>query len=295
MSKLCVSCEIYVREDSMPEDRKELHKKIWTNLLVAAGILLFLIFVLPRLLRFFAPLVTAWVVALIANPLIRFLEKRIRIMRKHGSALVIIVVLALIGLAIYLLSVFAFGQIRSLITELPGIYASVTTNLQNAVHHLQDKYHIVPDSVQNFVDGKNSSINDYILDTLKSWQGGSLTAVGSMASSLADFFVLTILTILTSYFMIVEKENISAFFRKHTPKGIQDTLHMMKDICIRALGGYFKAHLKIMAIIFVITVIPFTIMGIGYGALLALLIAIVDFLPFSEQALSWGRGLSISC
>ncbi len=264
----------------MQEDRKELHKRIITNLLVSAVILLAVIFLLPRLLRFFAPLVVAWIVALIANPLIRFLEDRIKILRKHGSALVIVLVIALIGMGFYLLAILAASQIRALIEELPGIYQSVTSNLQEGFLYLHERYHIVPDDLQKVFNTRENAVSDYIMTALQSMQGGSLTAVGSMVSSLVDFIVLLVLTILSSYFMIVEKENISRELKERMPEGIWNFAHMAKEICLRALGGYFKAHLQIMIIIFIITVIPFAVMGISYGGLLALIIAIVDFLPF---------------
>lgn len=38
-----------------------------------------------RLLAFFAPFVIGWIVAMIANPLVRFLEKKIKLVRKHSS------------------------------------------------------------------------------------------------------------------------------------------------------------------------------------------------------------------
>lgn len=264
----------------MPEERKELHKKIWLNLAVTTVIILLTIFVLPKLLKFFIPFVVAWIVAMIANPLIRFLEKRIKLMRKHGSALVIILVLALIGTLLYLLSVVAIGQISALVEELPVIYESVMNNLQTAFQNLHSKFHIIPENLQSLFGNKESALNDYILTALNSLKTSPFTAVGSFASSMVDFLVLSILTILTSYFMTVEKENISSFLREKTPQDVQDFARMGKKICLQALGGYFKAHFKIMIIIFIITVIPFAIMGISYGALLAAIIAVVDFLPF---------------
>ena len=50
----------------------------------------------PRLLGFFIPFVIGWVVAMIANPLVRFLEKKIRIVRRHSSMVLIVGVLALV-------------------------------------------------------------------------------------------------------------------------------------------------------------------------------------------------------
>ena len=41
------------------DERKELHKRIWTNLLVSLAILLAVIFIGPRLISFFMPLIIA--------------------------------------------------------------------------------------------------------------------------------------------------------------------------------------------------------------------------------------------
>jgi predicted PurR-regulated permease PerM len=101
-----------------------------------------------------------------------------------------------------------------------------------------------------------------------------------MASSLIDFIVYTVLTILASYFITVEKDRLSMAIRNNMPHELQTLWDKVKNIFIRAIGGYLKAHLKIMFVVFGITVIPFALMGISYSGLLAVLIAVVDFLPF---------------
>ena len=53
------------------------------------------------LIRFLAPFVIGWVIAAIAAPLVNWLEKRLRIVKKLGSALIVILVLAAIILALY--------------------------------------------------------------------------------------------------------------------------------------------------------------------------------------------------
>ena len=59
-------------------ERKELHRRIWTNLLVSLTILLAVIFIGPKLISFFMPLIVAWILATIANPIVVFLENKIR-------------------------------------------------------------------------------------------------------------------------------------------------------------------------------------------------------------------------
>ena len=79
------------------ESRTEMYKKICAHLAIVLCGLLFLVFILPGLAKFFAPLIIAWIIAMIANPLVHFLEERIKIMRKHGSAIVIIIVIVAIA------------------------------------------------------------------------------------------------------------------------------------------------------------------------------------------------------
>ena len=266
------------------EDRKDLHRRILVNLGVALAGVLFLIFVVPPLVRFLMPLIVAWIVAMIANPIIRFLEKRIKIMRKHGSALVIILVLAALIAAFYGLAVLVASQFSSWVTELPEVYDSVTQNLQHLFRSLHQKYNIIPADVKLAFDQRENMLDSYIQKAidglLKMVKSGSLSKVSSLASSLMDFLVYAILTILASYFMTVEKDHFTKLLQEKTPAGVQRIWDKIKKIFIRAIGGYFKAHFQIMIVIFFITVIPFAFMGISYSGLLAVVIAIVDFLPF---------------
>ena len=266
------------------EDRKDLHRRILVNLGVALAGVLFLIFVVPQLVRFLMPLIVAWIVAMIANPIIRFLEKRIKIMRKHGSALVIILVLAALIAAFYGLAVLVASQFSSWVTELPEVYDSVTQNLQHLFRLLHQKYNIIPADVKLAFDQRENMLDSYIQKAidglLKMVKSGSLSKVSSLASSLMDFLVYAILTILASYFMTVEKDHFTKLLQEKTPAGVQRIWDKIKKIFIRAIGGYFKAHFQIMIVIFFITVIPFAFMRISYSGLLAVVIAIVDFLPF---------------
>lgn len=266
------------------EDQKDLHRRILVNLGVALAGILLLIFVVPPLVRFLMPLIVAWIVAMIANPIIHFLEKRIKIMRKHGSALVIILVLAALIAAFYGLAVLVASQFSSWVTELPEVYDSVTRNLQHLFQSLHQKYNMIPADMKLAFDQRENVLDDYIQKAidglLKMVNSGSLSKVSSLASSLMDFLVYAILTILASYFMTVEKDHFTKLLQEKTPAGVQRIWDKIRKIFIRAIGGYFKAHFQIMIVIFFITVIPFAFMGISYSGLLAVVIAIVDFLPF---------------
>ena len=66
------------------------------NIVIPLLGLCLVIFLGPRLLHFFMPFVVGWILALLANPLVRFLERRVKLVRRHGSMLIIIAALAIV-------------------------------------------------------------------------------------------------------------------------------------------------------------------------------------------------------
>ncbi len=96
--------------------------KILCNLLAAVAVIWFLIFVLPRILGYFLPFVCGFILSLIANPVVRFLEKKIKIKRKYGSVIMIVAVIGAVILVCYgAISVLAAG-LESFMAYLPTMY-----------------------------------------------------------------------------------------------------------------------------------------------------------------------------
>lgn len=265
----------------MENEKKELHRKILVNLLVSGGVLAVLVLCLPFLIRFFMPLIIAWIIASIANPLVRFLEQKIKIMRKHGSAIVIVAVLVLVGLLLYMLVAAVFVEVRSLIMDMPEVYGEVMENLHASLQKLHGRFDFIPVNIGEFFSSEDSPLNGMIASVFDSVKTDSFAAVGSFAGSLIDIVVLVILTLMLSYFFVAEREMIKATVQKHMPKAVKDFWHMAMDTCICAITGYLKACFKIMLIMIVILTIIFCgVMRIRYGFFLAVLTSFLDFLPF---------------
>ncbi|MBU5478660.1 sporulation integral membrane protein YtvI [Eubacterium sp. MSJ-13] len=264
----------------MEESNRELRKKICVHLLVCLGAILTVVFVVPPLFKLFLPLIIAWLIALLANPLVRFLENRIKIMRKHGTVIVIVFVLAIICAAIYGIICFTAVQVSSLIAELPDLYQSVISNLQEAMSNLHDRFNIIPADIQSMFGKRNMQLNEYILTALKSLKTSPVSTVGNVASSLIDFFVLLILTLMMTYFFVADHDKIKEAVAKHMPGSVKRGWNMVKDIIVKAIGGYLKACFQIMIVIFVILFVIFLLMGQKYAALIAFITAFLDFLPF---------------
>ena len=122
--------------------------KAVANLTIALIVFLLIILLLPRLLFFFSPFVVGWIIALIASPLVRFFEEKMKVRRKAGSAFVIIVVIGLVVLAIYLLGSKLTEEIVGLIGALPGMWEGMEREFATIGENLNVIYSRLPENVQ---------------------------------------------------------------------------------------------------------------------------------------------------
>lgn len=67
--------------------------------------------------------------------------------------------------------------------------------------------------------------------------------------------------------------------RKLVPTDTAGQLKLVWNRLTYALGGYFRAQFKIMGIVGIILFVGFLVMRIEYAVFLALIIAVLDFLP----------------
>ena len=82
-----------------------------------------------KLLGFLMPFVVGWIIASIATPVVNWLEKRLKIRKKLGSALIIIGVLALMGTLGYFAVSWLVSEVSSLIKDFPEMYVQLEKGL----------------------------------------------------------------------------------------------------------------------------------------------------------------------
>ena len=66
------------------KEKTLLYVKIVVNLILCILAAVLVIWLGPKLLSFFLPFVIALIVSAIANPLVNFLEKKVKILRKYS-------------------------------------------------------------------------------------------------------------------------------------------------------------------------------------------------------------------
>lgn len=256
------------------------YSKAVVNLVIAFVLFLLIVWLLPKALVFFSPFVAGWIIALIAGPMVRFFEEKVKIKRKVGSAFVIIVVIALVVLLIYGLGAQLINQVVGLIGALPDMWAGMESDFSNIGRSLSVILERLPEDMQMKLNDFITTIGGYLGDFFGKIGTPTIAAAGNFAKQLPAIFIGLIMALLSSYFFVAEREQINEWFRKHAPASIQEQYRIIRSSLVKSVGGYFKAQLKIEVWMYVLLLIGLGVLRVDYYALIALVIAFMDFLPF---------------
>ena len=226
------------------------------------------------------PFVVGWIIAVIANPLVRFMEKRLKIVRKHSSMVIIIGSIALIVLGGYGILSWLAREIYGFIGMLPDLYEALLGDLADTSVNLAGLSAKIPPELLEKLSTTVNSLTESLGNLISTIGVPTVAAAGNFAKNIPNILVHVIFTILSAYFFIAEREKIIQWGREHTPEELRSKWRFIAEKFRNAVGGYFKAQFKIMGVVGVILLVGFFVLHIKYALLWAFLIAFLDFLPF---------------
>ena len=238
------------------------------------------------LLRLFLPFVIGWIIAFIANPMVCWLEKRLKIVKKLGSAITIVVVLGAVVGVIYLVIDSIVQEASGLISDLPRMYGEMKLGLLEIGANLQGTFQLLPKEAQHGWNSIMSNLGAAAGEWIGTLSEPTVEVAGNVAKSIPSVFIGMIVMIISAYFFVAEREEVIAWVKKVTPKPVEDRMAMVISNLKSAIGGYFKAQFQIMLVLGTIMFVGFTILGVKYAIVLAILFAFLDFLPFFGTAIT---------
>lgn len=260
-------------------DALKIYVKVAMNLFTALAIVLLCIFLLPRCIWFFMPFILGWIISLIASPVVRFFEEKLKVKRKAMTAVVIVAVLAAVVLLVYLLIAKLVREGVNFINELPDIWNTILAELNKVGANLQGVYDRMPTDMQATIDHIILEMGDYMSNIMGEIELPSFKAVGNVAKQIPDIFLSVVMCLLSAYFFVADKGYMAAAAEKFIPTSVRYHFDLIRRSFRNAVGGYFRAQFKIECWIYILLVIGLMILGVDYAFLVAFGIAVLDFLP----------------
>ena len=138
----------------------------------------------------------------------------------------------------------------------------------------------LPKELQMTIADISVDIQDYLGNVIGSVSEPTVEALGNFAKNIPGIVISIIMGLLFTYFYVADKDYIPGILEKILPESILLRFDMIRRGLARAVGGYFKAQIKIEIWMYFLLGIGFTILRVNYAFIIAIGVAFLDFLPF---------------
>lgn len=255
------------------------YRKSFANLSLILVIILGCIFIAPKIILLFMPFIIGWFLALLANPLVKFFEEKLKIKRKAGSALVIISVIAGICIFIYALGNRVVNSFIGLLKVIPDMWQDMKIEFVGLSQKWSKVINSLPQEVIDKAEELGETIGTEVGIIVGELSMPTADAVGNFAGNIPGIIIAVIMCLLSSYFFVAEKDYVSNIFKKIMPPSWMKKCQLLKKTTIDVIVGYIKAQFKIEIWVYLIVAVGLMILKVRYGYFIAIPIALLDILP----------------
>ena len=260
-------------------ERGRLWVRLGIRLLLAVGIVLILRYLVPPLLSLLMPFVLALVTAWLLNPLVKGLQRRLGLSRGVLSLFLILLAFAAAGAILFGLGYSLFSEVSALLDNWEGSWDTLQTGADALGAWLDKLLAYLPAEVETFV---NENL-DQLWSAFSGWVSSVVPMVGTWAGSIAmgvpSFVVALIVFIMAAYFITADYPHYRFLMADRLPPEVRSFVAHVKHTALGAFAGYVRAEVIISAGVFAILLVGFLFIGQPYAVLLALALAVLDFIP----------------
>jgi len=275
------------REEAYSVDREELswreRGRLWLRLgirlVLTILVLLALRVLLPPLFSLLTPFLLALVLAWLLNPAIRSLQRRCGASRRVLSLVLLVLLFAIAGGALAALLYNMVSEAAALVSNWEWIWEGFLRAVGTVEAFLAELFERLPDQVGATAGDLLERLVAWLQETVPGLLTSLGGAAGSFAFSLPSFVVSLVIFIMASYFISSDYPRLRLLFTERLPQEVHTFLGDVKRTAVAAFGGYVKAQLILSAAIFFILLLGFLLIRQPYAVLLALLLAVLDFIP----------------
>ena len=223
------------------------------------------------------PIILALLMAMLIEPLVRFVETRVQIARKVSVISVYIFVISIIILAIYFTVTSLIARIINFVKDAPAHINSLIL----AWNETQDRFFKfsagMPDE---FVKAIQVELNNFIISLRDSLINllsyDKLTAI---AAEIPNFLVSFIVFMIALFLFMLELPQLKEMVFRHLKDETSQKVRYMTARLNKVVIGFMKAQLLVSLIILAVTFVGLLLIIPKYAVVMSLVIWIIDVIP----------------
>ena len=231
------------------------------------------------LLPLILPFLLGAALAVAAEPMVRFLCKKLHLPRAIGSILGVAMSFALLGLTLVMLCGLLFRQLQVLTGILPNIAETVRSGMDTLSGWL---LHLAAKAPGGLREPLTQNVEHFFSNgsaLLEKVTGYMLHLASGILSRLPNGALAFVTGLISSFMISAKLPQIRKYMSRRLPtEKVQpwmDTLRSMKAVIL----GWLKAQVKLSGVTIGILTLSFFLLRIPYGLLWAFLVGVVDAFP----------------
>ncbi len=249
-----------------------------------------LIFFSKQLITTLFPFLIALGFAFILEPVISFVEEKLRFPRSIAVLGTLIAVGVVTWYSIFWTVGKAIGELMELSTLLP-MYREMITNLTNDLLGQFERLNEslppimslnIQESVQSFLVSLESNTKDLINRVLATF------------SSLPSFIIISLISLVSTFFISRDKDVIIDTFMRFVPPHMHEQVGKTREMVAIDLLGFIKGRLLMLIIAIMISGIGLFLIGARYWLLMAIVVGILDNIPVIGPGIIFTPWVAIS-
>ena len=226
----------------LPTD-KDLYKRLAIRLALAVALGLFLIYLLPQLINLTLPFVFALFVAVILNPFIRRINRKLLPNRSLTTLIItLFFVIALIS--------FTFLIVYRLIREAISLTVFLQSNWQDILLRLDEFVasfdwiaERLPEQAWSVIMNFRANVISFIQDGVMGILTSAVSVGASFVSGVGNVMIGLLTFFLAMYFLMADYEPLRRFTHKVIGGRGMSSFAILKNSIFRTFGGYLRAQL----------------------------------------------------
>lgn len=270
---------------------KKLYGRFAVRIAITLAVLLLIAFAGPWLFGLFSPFIFAAIFAWALNPLIEWITVKTRAPRKIVALLTVVLVLGIVLAFLFWLSYTVGNEIVNLSINWQDMLVNLEQLLKSGIAWLEEIFKGVPTYFDELLNNAFDALTVSITDFLKTLVDRIVEFAGNFAKGLPSVALYLVAFIMGVYFISSSFPEIRKNINKVLSNDPDHPVHVIKRITKSAFGGYLLATALLALIIGCINFIGFMILDIKYAVILAIFMAILDFLPYigsGTALIPWG-------
>jgi len=250
-------------------------RKVALPLLVFGGAWLGLRYLLPIVL----PFVLGTVFALLAEPGVRFLEKKLGLSRTAAAVVGVGGSFVMLFTLVWLVGAVAYRELTVLAAGLPAVLEQVSGTTQRLRQWALGMVDRAPESMATGLERWVTELFAGGSVLLEQAATGVLGVAGAVMGGIPGGALLVGTAVLSSFMISAQLPGLKAALRKRISR---EKLKKWLDMVLRfkaTAGGWLKAQCKLSAITFLIVLCGFLLLRVSNPVFWALVTALVDAVP----------------